>query len=223
MILTGPFSSGIDYLGDVEQIMSENNQEYSIQINDTELYKNQYLRFLMRQELHISHFQTIMVLVCIDGEYELLPMKPHARYIYEFVEYRVKLSRSKLEGKSGMTLYFRYYVMGKSMMYLKELMFGERLEDDAIYPDTGFVIQNNGSGITSPLSGFVPAPAGDIVTIKAYPYPMCRIKYVAFEGDICNEDGIKYPSYYNLTGDEFKVQSMTPFDKGKVIVYFEEE
>lgn len=218
--MIGPFIAGVDYLGKVNGYLSPENRKYEILIEESDLHKYKFLSFKFKQDLHRFHQDSIFVFLQTDGSSEMLFAKPTPTQVYEFLEYRVRLSSSIFEGKTWAKLIFYYKGLGSSGFDIDGLYFGPVEDEDNVILPTGITITTVGGGITSPIPGYNPVRVGETVNIDIYPYNGVDFKKVVFYGNAYDENGVKYPK--TIYDKHFKIKYINAFENIQIAVYFGE-
>jgi len=224
MIINGPFESDINYHEETTMRLSYYNHRYDIIINDSNLQNYGYLRFSLRQELQFSHMQSIYPYAIVNGRYELLPLKKAPDEVYNFLEYRLRLSNSILEGATSITLSFICFSNKSCEFTIKDLYFGPNLiDDDYVSLTTGFRLEVNGGGITSPMPGFIPTHVDEIIPIKFYRFSNTKLISIQTYEHIYNENDERHLMYINANPINYPYQTLNvkcinTFDTGGQIL-----
>lgn len=219
MILTGPFDSVTDYIGDLHVVLTTASPVFEIEINESDLYKYKFIRYLFKQDLKISHNECIVNYVKINGIYSVLPMKPNSQQTFEYIEERIRLSQTQLTGQSGLTIGFKLNYGEQSHLFIKELMFGQINTDDVDFTN-GITLACSGPGAISPSPGFNPVIANVPLTVKLYPFIGCVVNKIKCFGTLYNAEGVQLPKYLPTTVSEFDVKLATVFDNGAITIEF---
>ena len=220
MIISGPFESGVNYIPDIYQELTQESSKVSIEIHESNLSKHKYLSFLFKQNAHRFHRDTIFAYIRTPDISEMLHIKPSPTQVSEFIEYRVRLSSSKFSSNSITELIFKYHGRRSSILELKNLTFGPCDYEDIVIIPQGFILQSHGGGITSPVQGYVPTSPEEVVDIYLHPYTGYEPKLVSIYGTICDENGNVYPKQFIPQSKHFKVKLPSIFDSCQILVKF---
>lgn len=216
--MIGPFEPGMDYLGEVNTYLSPENRKYEILIEESDLHKYKFLSFKFRQDLHRFHQDTVFVFLQTDGYSKLLFTKPTPTQVYEYLEYRVRLSSEVFAGKTWAKLVFFYKGLGGAEVDIDGLYFGPTEDEDNVILPTGITMIVHGGGICSPIPGYNPVAVNGIIDIKLFPYNGAKLLNVVFVGDAYDETGTKYPKV--IHDSEFKIKYMNSFENIQIIAHF---
>lgn len=215
--MIGPFLPDVDYLGQVHLDFTYVNNRYEIEIVEPDLNKYKFLKFFVRQDLHYLHNDTVMIFLQTTKGSELLFVKPDPSQVFEYLEYRVRLSSEMFSGTTSAKLIFKYNGTGGAEMDLYGLQFGPIENLDTVILPMGISVGIHGAGLASILPGYNPVALNEVVDVKLYPYNGARVKKVVFGGDAYDENGVKHP---RIIYDDFKIKYITAFENVYISIHF---
>lgn len=222
MNITGPFLPNVNYIGDIYKELSKNDRFLAIEISDTNLYKYRYLSFKFKQNLHRFHNESVFVYMQYKDRSEMMQVKPTPTQVFEYIEYRIRLSSEKFQGTNFVRFMFVYHGLNTAEIWLTDLKFGPNVDTEEVYIPLGFVLQTIGGGLTSPFPGYIPVSVNEIVDIGLFNYNGSKLKHIEIIGDIYDENGNKYPRFV-IPERYMQVQYINPFENCRMLAVFGED